>query len=110
MTRDRAVAARQAHNLEVGGANPPPATKHSLQALGVSRHPIIFKQAGSSIFHPDIHREKNRDKSPSSNQPSLGAKRKAKVVRRNFSEGGQKIKINFILRSKLRLAKPKHGV
>ncbi len=33
-TRGRAVAARQAHNLEVAGSNPAPATKASAQPKG----------------------------------------------------------------------------
>ena len=33
MQRGRAVAARQAHNLEAGGSNPPPATKINYETL-----------------------------------------------------------------------------
>ena len=36
MTRGRAVAARQAHNLEVAGSNPAPATKSLFKVTSVT--------------------------------------------------------------------------
>ena len=45
ISRGRAVVARKAHNLEVGGSIPSLATKNRLTTLVVkSRFPIFFKK------------------------------------------------------------------